>query len=201
MCQCSPGIFNINQLSLLFHVRGGSGALCAGSGGPRRFCSTRANLRARREPSLALASFPPLPLATGVEQELVCLWKFPVDPWLFCKLSFLLWARRRLLCCCLLGKYLMEKESLSPPGSWQGESKARDLRLWERGDRAVLWSECSSVCSQQVDVFSLCYLQHSCLFFPSRCLNTPEISIGLPRTGICEGIELPPRMVSLLRLQ
>lgn len=92
-------------------------------------------------------------------------------------------------------------ESLSLPGSWQGESKARDLRLWERGDGAVLWSKCSSVCSQQVDVFSVCVV-FTAAACSSRCWNTPEISMGLLRTGICEGTELPPRSsLSLLSLQ
>lgn len=40
-----------------------------------------------------------------------------------------------------------------------------------------------------------------CLFSPPRCWNTPDISIGLPRTGICEGTERPPRIVSLPSLQ
>lgn len=46
-------------------------------------------------------------------------------------------------------------ESFSPPGSWQGQSKAGDLRFWERGDGAVLWSKCTSVCSQQMFLFGL----------------------------------------------
>lgn len=46
-------------------------------------------------------------------------------------------------------------ESFSPPGSWQGQSKVRDLRFWERGAGAVLWSKCTSVCSQQMFLFGL----------------------------------------------
>lgn len=64
-------------------------------------------LRAHREPSPGLASLPPLPLATGAELELLCLWKLPPDLLLLCKLLCLLWAWRRLLCCCLVGKYLL----------------------------------------------------------------------------------------------
>lgn len=60
----------------------------------------------------------------------------------------------------------------------------------------MLWNKGSSVCNQHTCVFCLACLHDSCLFFPSGCLNTPEISIGLPRTGICEGTELPPRTVS-----
>lgn len=100
---------------------------------------------------------------------------------------------------------VVKRESLSVSprrrDSWQGESRARDLRLWERGDGAALWCKCSSVCSQHRCVFCSACLHNSCLFFPSRCLNSPEISIRLPRTGIDEGTELPPRTASLPRLQ
>lgn len=89
-----------------------------------------------------------------------------------------------------------ESLSLSSPGSWQGNLTPEPL-----GFGREVTEQCSGVnaahCAVKRCVSSLGCLHEGSLFFPSRYLNTPEISIGLPRTGICEGTELPPRTGSL----
>lgn len=130
-------------------LRGIWSTSCAGSSGPAGFAAReQTSGLPGSEPSLALAALPPLPLATGAEQELLCLCQSPLDPWLFCKLSLSLWARRRLLCCCLVGRYLMEMESLS----LSQEAGRGNLRPETLGSGREVMEQCSGVNAAQCAV-------------------------------------------------